>query len=166
MALVIESFNIQAAVNGLTNNPDTTLSDTTDRIAQNLIASFRFGTGPGEANMTWTGRRVIGPGADDDIILFGSLLDAYSKQIDFTAVKGVVALNRSLDPATILTIGNTGANWPPTPWQAPCGPSDPFVLVERQVGVAVTQTTADTFRVTNTDGANQATYDLVLIGTI
>ena len=164
MPLTIQSLNVNVGISGLTFSNPSEISRTQDRINSNLTTSFPVGNGAGQANMVWSDQRTIAAGLDDDINIESSLIDAYGQPIAFAAIKQLVVLNRSANPATILTVGNTGGNWPPTPWQAPCGPGDAFTFGERQSGITVVATTSDTLRITNTDGSNAATYDIVLVG--
>lgn len=166
MPLTIQSLSVSIGASGLTVSNPSEISQTQDRINCNLITSFPVGNGAGQVNMVWSDQRTIGAGLSDDINLNTGLTDAYGQAISFTAIKEVVVLNRSANAATVLTIADTGGNWPTSPWQIPCGPGDGFSQGERQNGITVTATTSDTFRITNTDGSNAATYDIVLVGVV
>lgn len=164
MPLTIQNFSAVVRVNGVTSSNPSEVSKTQDRIACNLTTPFPVGDQAGQVNMVWSDRRTILAGANDDIVLLGSLTDAYGQTVNFASIKHLLVLNHSQNPATVIVVGNTGVNWPPTPWQSQCGPGDPFLWQEKQGGIAVVASTADTLRITNTDGSNAATYDIVLAG--
>lgn len=164
MAVQINRFEARQSVDSDTEVNPSAVSTSKDLVSQSGITSLGDGNGPGQVNQFWSDRRTIAPGGNDDLDLSGVLANWAGQLIALTALKVLVVINRSGDPATILTVGNTGGNFPPTPWQAPCGPGNHFTVQETQAGIAVVAGTGDTLRITNNDGVNQASYDIYIAG--
>jgi hypothetical protein len=141
--------------------------------------ALAFGTGLGKADLLFADRRVVAFGQDDELDLAGVLTNNYGDVLTFANVKLILIVNRTgeanaSNPAhtattAILTVGG-GAN----EFQAFFKAAGDKLTIDTggillitdptAAGWAVTATTADDFLVHNDDGANEAMYDIVLLG--
>ena len=164
MSVTLNNFTWKMDVNIESEKAQSEISKTTDRINKIYQSVLSAGSGADQADELWSDSRSIAASGNDDIDLAGSLTNAFGDTITFAEVKGVFVYNSSPNAASILTVGASGGSWPANPWQANCGPNGMFVQFEPESGETVTATTADTLRITNQDGTNTATYDIIIVG--
>lgn len=138
------------------------------------LLSFSMGTGAGQANLLFVDERTVASGANDDLDLNGTALQTvYGVNIAATSLVGCLIINApkttSVANTTNLTIGG-GTNaistfmGGTTPTFGPLRPGGfLFFGCDAVGGVgAITASTADILRISNSAGAS-ATYQIALL---
>jgi len=157
----------------------TDLTVPVDVLANPKLLSTTFGTGANKADEIWHDRRVLALSTAEELDLAGSLTNAFGDTINLATVKAILIYNRTDETTTspahtattaIIAIGGAAANT----WDGPFSDSSDIVnlatggifIVTRPdaTGMAVTAGTGDKLKIDNLDGANEALYDIVLIG--
>ena len=151
---------------------DLDLNDPADAGLFTFTDTLSTGTAVDQANMIWHDQRTVSAGANDDIDLAGSLTDGFGATITFTKIKGIFVQNTSTTVGDILTIGEDGANGFVT-WlnaaadKVKINPGGMFALYDPSAAAyAVTASTGDILRITETGSSNAVTYNIILIGTV
>jgi hypothetical protein len=126
------------------------------------------GVGANQADQRFTMQRTVAGGANDDVDLTGTLVNALGGPVAFVKVKAVI-IEALATNTTNLTVGNATA--PFVGWFGAAAhtiilkPGDFFAIASPgAAGWAVTATTADLLRVTNAAGA-AALYNITIVGT-
>lgn len=111
------------------------------------------GSGAGQINLAWWGRRDLAPGASEKLALDGGLVDALGEEAAFSAVKGIyIATNRGLAfDGSVLTDA-------PFPLSA----GDVFMTTNFAAGWPVEAGAA--VEIFNRDLEQVASYDIAIIG--
>jgi hypothetical protein len=146
------------------------LSTPTDQLSFQVTGSFTNGTGAAQANQQWSDQRTIVTGADDDLDLAGSLVDAFGVTITFTRIKTLII--RNLSATAILSVG--GGSAAVTSLFVGAGdalviPANGYVALGTTSGdgYAVTATTADILRISHSGNVSaSANYQIIIIGTV
>jgi hypothetical protein len=110
---------------------------------------------------------TISAGADMDLDLHTSLTDFFGAALNFARIKAILFEHVSSSAATDgVIIGNNGATNPVVAWSMPKIYAGGFFMLclNDTTGIAVTNGSADVFRMSNEDGSNAATIRLVLGG--
>ena len=140
---------------------------------QDFIEAFSIGltngTGADQANNVFADQRALGAGANEELDLAGSLVNALGATLTFTAIKAILVQALSTNAANIV-VGGAASNAFVGPFgdatdTLALGPGD-FMMITRRsaAGLAVTAGTGDKLKVTNSDGAAGASYRIILIG--
>lgn len=135
------------------------------------------GTSDDQADLVYTKSGTLNAGQADSIDLAGSLTDDLGNSITFVTVKGIFLVNTStLDAELELGGGSDGAGTNAFDTWITASSADGSEALRvpyggfagigvPKTGFAVTAATGDILRVENTDGANAATYSLIIVGT-
>lgn len=126
------------------------------------------GTGATQADLMYTGNRVIGATTNDDIDLAGSLVDALGATLTFAKVKLIYLENPAANDGDLVLGGAS------TPFLGPFQDATDKIAIKPGgvlligspvvAGWAVTGGSADLFRVRN-GGSASRTIPIVIIGT-
>lgn len=137
------------------------------------VQALANGTGANQADLLFVDERTVGDGANDDLDLAGVLSDAHGQTITFAEIVGLIVVNEAIDGTantTDLTIGGgsnpfVGFLGGTTPTIGPIKPGGCFALFAGDAaGIgAVTASTADILRISNSAGAS-ATYQIAILG--
>lgn len=141
---------------------------------------FAFGSGAAQADQIFWDRRVIAASGNDPLDLAGTLLNPNGGTITFANVKGIAVYNRSdesissLAGAHVATDADIVVLDTSSTFQGPCKTVAKGQEIQAggiyiatnplAAGWAVTAGSADIFQVDNQDGADEALYDIMLIG--
>jgi hypothetical protein len=133
-------------------------------------ADLTNGTGANQASKMYVAKRTLAGGANETLDLAGSLTDQFGSTITFTAVKGLKISLLTDTTASSILVGNTGANG----WLGLFNATTDAVKIRNgysfavfgtdAAGMAVTAGTGDLLKVLNQDGANVATYTILVYG--
>ncbi len=140
-----------------------------------------FGTGLGACDQIFWDRRAIAGGGNDPLDLVGTLINPLGGTVNFANVKGLAVFNQSDKALTydvssshiitdagivVLDTGSTFAGPCKTLAKGQVVEAGGMYMATRPIaaGWSVTATTGDTFQVDNEDGADEALYDIILIG--
>ena len=167
--------SIDISVNGTLTGSDTVATNT-DTVRSNsgdfpnLSTAFTDGTGAYQANKWHRSKRTIAAGANDDIDLYGSLVDPRGNVLNFARVVSVVIAIIGADGTKALRIGPNGVA---NAWQGPFGGVGAGVYLTTNLtlplidisatGWPVTAGTGDILRVSN-PGAAPLDYVLFVMG--
>lgn len=126
------------------------------------------GAGANQANKLFADTRTVAGSANDDLDLFGSLVDPLGATLSFASIKAIYI--RAADAnVNELSIGPASSNGFLGPWadasdRVKLKAGELFLITNRaETGWAVTASTGDLLRVTNT-GSGDVSYDIILIG--
>lgn len=133
-------------------------------VALSKTLNFDDGTSAGEVDIMYARQRTISDGGTIDLDLAGGVTDPYGNTITMAEVVGLAVVNNQYDGGndntTNLTIGAAGSPWETwitgtTKTIGPITPGGMFMIFSPDAtGLgAVTATTADTLRITNSAGA-------------
>ena len=130
--------------------------------------SFANGTGAEQANLLWTDERSLATGANEDIDVAASLVNAYGDAAVFAKVKAIIIFAKAAN-TTILTVSRPATSGLPfldTDGDAfKLGPGDFCVFTRRAAaGIAVSAGADDVINILNAAGAT-ATYEILILGT-
>jgi len=155
------------------------LANLNDRIDIAALFKFIFGTGAAnKADLMFHDRRVLVASADETLDLTNSsLLDAFGDALVFDILRAIIVVNSSdivtaaqtVATDATITIGNAVVN-PLVFLDAAASTftlavGDVFVLTRNTAaGITVGAGSADEIKVVNNDGADQAQYDIILVG--
>jgi hypothetical protein len=151
------------------------LTGSTDLQSRSAPLEYAFnkaltsGTGANQADRLFTDQRTIAASGNDDLDLVGSLTDAFGATVTFAKVKGLIvrAADSNVNNVVVGGASSTFSTW--------VTGTNPAVLV-RPGGVlalmaadatayAVTATSADVLRISNSSSGSDVVYDIVVIGT-
>lgn len=172
-------MGLQASIDiSLTGNliGSDTIATNTDQVRSGygdfppLSTSFTDGTGAQQANKWHRSKRTIGAGANDDIDLYGSLIDPRGNTLNFSRIVAVIIAIIDPDGTKSLRVGPNGVS---NAWQGPFGGvGSGACLTTKKVlplidisaaGWPVTSGTGDILRVTN-PGAGSLDYAFFVMG--
>lgn len=144
------------------------------------LLSIAFGSGLGQADQIFWDRRVIAGGGNDPLDLVGTITNPHGGTVNFANIKAIVIFNRSDESlshsggdhtatdASIVVLDTSST------FQGPCKTLAKGQVIEAggmyiitnplAAGWSVTVDTGDTFQVDNEDGADEAMYDVFLLG--
>ena len=140
------------------------LSTPIDAVNKDEKTAFTNGTGADQGDLLWHDTRTIVASGTDDLDLNGVLTDAFGDTVSALRVKAIYIKNTSA-VATIGVAAAPAAGWTNFPFSSVAmqpGESR-SALSPGATGLAVTAGSSDTIRVTNNDGGNAATYDIIVI---
>ncbi len=161
-----------------TSQKSGTLISPSAPLVTSVAMATALGTGLGKADLLFADRRVKAAGGDDELDLAGVLSNNFGDTLTFANIKLILIINRSdvtsTNPAHTattaqITVGG-GVNEFIGPFAAA---GDKIELLTGAVflitaptaaGWTVTATSADDLLIHNDDGANEAMYDVVLLG--
>lgn len=139
-----------------------------ERTYQTILAN---GTGAGQVDRIFHDTRTISASSNDDLDLAGVLTDTFGATLTFVKVKGIVVVAAAANTNNVVLGGasNTFSTWltgtnpavlvrPGTMFALICGVAD-------TTAYAVTATSADLFRISNSGAGTSVTYDIYIIGT-
>lgn len=128
------------------------------------------GTGANQADKVFTDLRTIAASGTDDVDLAGALTDGLGQTITFVKVKVIIVLAADANTNNVV-IGNH----PTAAFLGPFGAAAHTASVKPggiaafackdAAGWAVTPTTADLLRITNSAGGTSVDYTIIVIGT-
>ncbi|TQV85194.1 hypothetical protein FKG94_03115 [Exilibacterium tricleocarpae] len=129
------------------------------------------GTGANQANKTYHDQRTLAASANEELDLSGALTDAFGSAIAFTKIKSVVMFAAESN-GDVIEVGGAAANGF-ADWVGAAAhvvrlrPGGLFVLsAPDDAAYTVTAGTGDLLRITNTDAAGAASYDIILTGVV
>lgn len=132
--------------------------------------SLANGTGASQADIIWWDTRTVGAGANDDLDLNGTLIDAFGNTVDLLHVKGIFISSTATVAADTLSLGAEGvAEW--VSWvggagdKLVVGAGGVFLLTSPITGYVMVGAASDTLRIHNDSGANAVTYTIIVWGT-
>lgn len=156
-------FSLRASLNKALNLGSAPLSVPYNQ--QYVIAN---GVSAHQDNMFWADTRTLTASSSDSLDLFGGIINSFGDTINFTQINGIFIFANSLNTNNLI-IGN-GTN-PFVNWVGAgthtitVKPGGMFALYDPSAaGYAVTNTTADTLKITNSSSGTSVTYDIMLIG--
>lgn len=130
------------------------------------------GTGAGKADKIFSDTRTISASSNDDLDLAAGLTDAFGASITFAKVKAIIITAAAANTNDIHVGGdatNTFLTWVVAEADAiVLRPGATFALiagVADATAYAVTASTGDLLRITNSAGGTSVTYSIVIIGT-
>ncbi|HUT10071.1 MAG TPA: hypothetical protein VMY35_17350 [Phycisphaerae bacterium] len=157
------------------------LSTPQDNLNLSKALAFAFGTGAGKGNQAWHDRRLLAASAAEGALmdLAGVLKNAYGETVNFANVKALIVFNRSDETFTTpvhaptdaeISVGGAAATEWLGPFKAaldaikiPAG--GVFVIAGNwATGWPVVGGISDLLEITNEDGADEACYEIILIG--
>lgn len=162
-----------------TAQKSTDLSTTTDPLTITESLALTFGTGAGKADQRWHDRRLLAASASENLDLAGSLINAFGGTVTFANVKIIFVRNVSDETTTspahtatdaAIAVGAAASNVFQGPFQDTTDAvniaAGGVFLVGRAdtSGWTVTASSGDMLKVANLDGADEAMYDIVIIG--
>lgn len=131
------------------------------------------GVGAGEADIKYSEQLTIAESGNTTLNL-SSLTDSFGNSISFTRIKELYIENSSLGSASSIKVGGAVSNAFNAMWQAPgTANNDAFIPIRNgaclHLGVAQDATayvvgSAVNILITNLDGANAATVNVVIVG--
>lgn len=138
-------------------------------------ASFEFGTGANAANQVYQDERTLAAGTSEDLNISGgahggavALTNPMAEAISLTAVKLLVIKNTSANTGTTIRAGGEATNGFTALFgdnsdmiSIPSGGEARFLL-PTAAGYPVA--TDEVLQITNADGSNAATYQILIIG--
>ena len=127
------------------------------------------GTGLNEADVIWHDQRTLASSTSEEIDLAGSLTDVFGTVLTFARIKGIL-ISSALANGALIQVGGSASNGFVN-WVASATDiinvrnGGTFALIAPDAtAYAVTAGTGDKLKITNTDGAATATYDIIIIG--
>ncbi|MFE2019884.1 hypothetical protein ACFW9O_17795 [Streptomyces sp. NPDC059499] len=151
-----------------TRTLDLTTSE--DRLSFRRGVHLTSGTGAGKADRVFHDQRTLAASATEDLDLAGVLLDAFGAAATFAKVKGLF-ISAAATNVNNVVIGAGTAPWvtllnstgtitlrPGASFGAMAGVAD-------ATAYAVTATTGDILKVTNSGAGTSVVYDIVIVGT-
>jgi len=155
----------------LTYDGGSDTSELVDSIANSTIPAWTIvnGTGANQADLMWHDQRTLGTSATENIDLAGSLSTPFGAAATFARIKGIIIYAATTNGA-LIQVGGAAANgfinWVASATdiiQVRAGGTFSLTAPDA-TAYAVTAGTGDILKITNTDGAASATYDIYLIG--
>lgn len=168
MSLTVEKINFLVKA---TQTPATSsFSTLTDVASLAFIDTLADGTGADLADQIYhnTGRSLAAS-ANETFDLAGGITDKFGNTLTMATVKLLYIKNTSTNIATTIEVGNATNAW--AGWTGAAtstitvGPGGMIVLFDPTANaMEVTASTGDILKITNNDGSNAATYDIMIIG--
>lgn len=126
------------------------------------------GTGANQADKVWADQRTIAASSNDDLDLAGTLTDAFGATVTFARVKMLLVKAADTNTNNVIVGGasSTFATWVTgTSPAVVVRPGGLLVLAASDAtAYAVTATSADTLRISNSGAGSTVSYDIVVIG--
>jgi len=173
---------VNASITGTSTKPGDLGITPTTSVAESISMTLADGVGASQSDLIVTLQNTIIASGDDDIDLSGSLSDYYGDSVVLAKIKAIFIKNTSdtqssVTAAQIQVGGGTGGDgtnafdtWVTSTAadgsEAVIIDAGGFIMVGNSTaaGYAVTAGTADILHINN-NTAEQARYDLVIIGT-
>lgn len=153
----------------LTNARD--LVTTTSPLSYRNRIQLTSGTGAGQADLVFSDTRTVNASSNDDLDLAGGLTDANGNTLTFARVKALIVKASASNTNNVLVGGdatNTFLTWVVAEADAiilrPGAELALFAGSADATGYAVTASTGDLLRITNSAGGTSVTYDIVIVG--
>lgn len=134
--------------------------------------SLASGTGAGQADLIFSDTRTVNASSNDDLDLAGGLTDAHGATLTFAKIKGLIVTAAAGNTNNVLVGGDatsTFLTWvvaePDAVILRPGASFALFAGVADATGYAVTASTGDLLRISNSGAGTSVTYDIVIIGT-
>lgn len=143
------------------------LSSASASLDKTFATPLTNGTGLNQANNSWSDRRTLASGANEDLDLAGTLTNAFGATVVFTKIKSIT-IQALMANTTNMTVTRPAANGVPFMLAAGDGfvltPGGCFTLTNpSDAGIAVTAATGDLINIANSAGAS-GSYDIVIVG--
>lgn len=138
-------------------------------IGTSKIYTLADGTGAGQANNIFADTRTLAASATENLDMSGVLVNQLNETIAFTKVKAIVITAAAANTNDVVVGGHATAAFAsmfgdPTD-TVKVKPGGTLVLVAPDAtGYAVTATTADLLKITNSAGTTGVTYDIFVVG--
>lgn len=173
MATNIRKFRLQVILDYLFENSDDFNSQATQFKGSNLALedlTMLDGTGSNLIKFVFRDQRTLAATTNDDLDLYGSLVNAFGSAINMAKLKFFFLENLSTTAADVLHIGAAGAAPVSTIFANTSdikivGPGGIELWSNPIDGYAITAASADILRIRN-PGANSISYNLYLAGTV
>lgn len=148
------------------------LTDARANLAEVYQAVLSSGTGVGQADILFHDQRTLGASATENLDLSGVLADAFGTTVAAVKIKAIVFKAAATNTNNVIVGGDVTNTWFPM-FGAEADslilrPGAVFALFAGEgdsAGYAVTASTADLLKVTNSAGTTGVTYDVIIIGT-
>lgn len=132
---------------------------------------FADGTGADQAKEVWTDTRTLTASATENLDLAGVLVDVFGTVLIFTKIKALIVKADAGNTNDVLVGGHASAAFVSMFSDATdvvrVKPGGMFAITAPDAtGLAVTATTGDLLKVTNSAGTTAVTYTIVIIGTV
>ena len=136
------------------------------------------GTGANQSDLMYFElAETIAASGNDQYDLAGALTDAYGDAVVFAKIKAILIKNTATNAEIQVGGGTDGAGtnaWAPWITSTTADKSEAvkiepnngaFMMIAPNTGWTVTAGTADILRITNNSGSNEASYQMIIIGT-
>lgn len=167
-----ESFsgNLKVSLSG-TFSSDNDLSTVQQAYTYSKAFPLVNGTAANQANQLFMDQRTITASSSENLDLYGGLTNAFGTTINFASIKGIIIYAASSNTNNVIVGGDATsgfANWiSDTSDEIVVKPGGLFALVDPGAdGYAVTDSTADILKITNSSSGTSVTYDVILIGEV
>ncbi len=171
------SGNVQINTN-FTSQKGLDLSTPTSVTTMAKRLAYTFGTGALKVNEVWHDRRVLANSTAEDIDLNAVLTNEFGETVTLAKVKAIIVFNRTDETTTSpahtattaqITVGGSAGNEFIGPFKASLDAIDVetggmFCIATPGTGWAVTGASTDILQIENNDGAEEALYDIFIIG--
>jgi hypothetical protein len=152
---------------------DGSLTSALDLVTASAPTSFRQvndlaqGVGANQADQIWSDQRTLSAGANEDLDLKGTLLDAFGVAFTPSKVRVLIIRASSANTNDLVLFGDANSvpflNTAAT--TSNLKPGGTLVLVAPNLaGVTVTAGTGDIVQIANGGGGTSVTYDIVVVG--
>jgi hypothetical protein len=167
------TLGILAAIQNALDVPPAANNNRSGAITDYISQTYAFadGVGAGQNDIVWSDRITLAGGATTVLTLSAGLLDVYGNVTNFVRVTGIALRNRETVAGTrILNFGPNAGR--PYLWlflaaanRAVIPPGGCYMQWDDNgTGVAIAPGANDRLDITNTDGVNAVTYDIVVVG--
>jgi len=129
------------------------------------------GTGAGQADLLFSDTRTINASSNDDLDLAAGLTDAFGASLTFARIKGLIVTAAAANSNNVLVGGdatNTFLTWVGAEADnvilRPGATLALFAGEADATGYAVTASTGDLLRISNSGAGSSVTYSIVIVG--
>jgi len=176
-ALTGLALNIRVQLNALATKT-TDLSAPNDNLIVDQLLTSTFGDGEDENDQVWSDRVTLAGGASSSLDL-NALTNAFGDTANFSAVKVVLIINRSVDvvadaPPAVLEIGK-GASTPFVGWFSDASDAEKLaaaascsgngdIMLHTNLSTGWSTTGANILKILNLEAVDDAVFDIVIVG--
>lgn len=161
---------LKMSVSG-TLSKDVDIGSLSHNISYAQSYTLTNGTSANQANMMFTDTRTINASSSEDLDLAGGLTDPFGTSIVFTRIKGIIICANSGNTNNVVVGGDATSTF--LTW---VGAETDSVIVRPggmiclmapdATSYAVTATTGDLLKISNSGATTGVTYDIILLGTV
>lgn len=157
----------------VTTSPD--LGSTEYKFSDTDSISFTNGTGSGQINQVWTDSRTVGASSSEDLDLSGALVSALNTLLSFTKIKMIEIKASSSNTNNLLLGGSANGlaglfvltgDAAIEDVQIVIPPGGIFCLAAPVNGYAVTNSTGDILKMSNSGSGSGVDYTIKIFGVV